>query len=323
MSIRTPLRVIDASRSCPIHRRLDKFLMTIEADDPQPISAVHDADDRKLVAVRRPARSASGAPSPAASAHGFRAVRVRHHRADRVGPRCAASEDDLGPIRRDSRAAVGGRIGDERTRLIRRRVQSVDVTVGRGVQDVAVRAGTERRRQRFRRPGDQDRGAEREDQAEDDEEPGHPGHLCEADGRLHGEPPFEARPPRPLSCPGRLGRGSRRGSRGCLAQPVPRANRRRSGRSHRGASCETALRDRPPSRSGIGVERRSHGLERSVEARFRRSERDAEHDGDFRQWQVEIVMKDDEGPRLRLETAEAAVELVAVVDRGRHVADQR
>ena len=51
-------------------------------------------------------------------------------------------------------------------------------------------------------------------------------------------------------------------------------------------------------------------------ARWRRDfavpERDPERDGDFRQRQVEIVMKDDEGPRLRLETAEAAVELVAV-----------
>ena len=44
--------------------------------------------------------------------------------------------------------------------------------------------------------------------------------------------------------------------------------------------------------------------------------------GDLRQGQVEVVMKDDERPRLRLEAAEAAFELVAVVDRRRHVADR-
>ena len=49
-----------------------------------------------------------------------------------------------------------------------------------------------------------------------------------------------------------------------------------------------------------------------MEARFRRSERDPERDGDLRQWQVEIVMKDDQSPRLRLQAAEAAFELVAV-----------
>jgi hypothetical protein len=49
-----------------------------------------------------------------------------------------------------------------------------------------------------------------------------------------------------------------------------------------------------------------------VEARFRRPERDPQRDGDLRQWQVEIVMKDDEGTRLRLEAAKAASELIAV-----------
>ena len=72
-----------------------------------------------------------------------------------------------------------------------------------------------------------------------------------------------------------------------------------------------ALPDIRP-KSGIRIERGAHGLERPVEARFRRPERDPEHDGDFRQRQVEVVMKDDERPRLRLEAAEAAFELVAV-----------
>jgi hypothetical protein len=49
-----------------------------------------------------------------------------------------------------------------------------------------------------------------------------------------------------------------------------------------------------------------------MKARFRRSERNSERDGDLRQGQVEIVVKDDESPRLRLEAAEATLELVAV-----------
>lgn len=49
-----------------------------------------------------------------------------------------------------------------------------------------------------------------------------------------------------------------------------------------------------------------------MEARFRRSERDSQREGDLRQRQVEVVVKDDEGPRLRLKAAEAAFELVAV-----------
>ena len=60
-----------------------------------------------------------------------------------------------------------------------------------------------------------------------------------------------------------------------------------------------------------------------MEARFRRSERDPERDGDLRQWQVEIVIKDDQRPRIRLETAEAAFELVAVVGDGYAVVDRR
>ncbi len=60
-----------------------------------------------------------------------------------------------------------------------------------------------------------------------------------------------------------------------------------------------------------------------MKARFRRPERDAKRDGDLRQWQVEIVVKDDQGPRLRLETAEAALELVAVVRDGHAVVDRR
>ncbi len=58
-----------------------------------------------------------------------------------------------------------------------------------------------------------------------------------------------------------------------------------------------------------------------MQARFRRTERDPERDGNLGQWQVEVVVKDDEGPRLRFETAEAAFELVAVGGRGRAVID--
>ena len=60
-----------------------------------------------------------------------------------------------------------------------------------------------------------------------------------------------------------------------------------------------------------------------MEARFRRSERDSERDGDLRQRQVEIVVKDDEGPRLRLEATEAAFELVAVGHDGGLVVEGR
>ena len=60
-----------------------------------------------------------------------------------------------------------------------------------------------------------------------------------------------------------------------------------------------------------------------MEARFRRSERDSERDGDLRQRQVEIVVKDDESPRLRLQAAEAAFELVAVGHDGALVVEGR
>jgi hypothetical protein len=60
-----------------------------------------------------------------------------------------------------------------------------------------------------------------------------------------------------------------------------------------------------------------------MQARFRRPERDSERDGDLRQGQVEIVVKDDESPRLRLEAAEAAFELVAVGHGGSLVAEGR
>ena len=60
-----------------------------------------------------------------------------------------------------------------------------------------------------------------------------------------------------------------------------------------------------------------------MQARFRRPERDSERDGDLRQGQVEIVVKDDERPRLRVETAEAALELVAVGHGGSLVAEGR
>jgi hypothetical protein len=60
-----------------------------------------------------------------------------------------------------------------------------------------------------------------------------------------------------------------------------------------------------------------------VEARFRRSERDSQRDGDLWQRQVEIVVKDDDGPRLRLEPAEAAFELVTVGHDGGFVVEDR
>ena len=60
-----------------------------------------------------------------------------------------------------------------------------------------------------------------------------------------------------------------------------------------------------------------------MQARLRRPERDPKCDGDLRQWQVEIVVKNDERPRLRLEAAEATFELVAVGGEGHAVGDGR
>ncbi len=60
-----------------------------------------------------------------------------------------------------------------------------------------------------------------------------------------------------------------------------------------------------------------------METRFRRPERDSERESDLRQRQVEIVVKHDEGPRLRLEAAEAAFELVAVDHDGVRVVEVR
>ena len=52
-----------------------------------------------------------------------------------------------------------------------------------------------------------------------------------------------------------------------------------------------------------------------MKARLRRPERDPERCGDLRQGQVEIVVHHDERSRIRLETQEAALELVAIRDR--------
>jgi hypothetical protein len=49
-----------------------------------------------------------------------------------------------------------------------------------------------------------------------------------------------------------------------------------------------------------------------VETRFGRSERDSEREGNLRQWQVEIVVQDDQGSGFRFEPGEPALELIAV-----------
>jgi hypothetical protein len=49
-----------------------------------------------------------------------------------------------------------------------------------------------------------------------------------------------------------------------------------------------------------------------MEPRFRRAVRDAEHLGDPREWQVEIEMEDENGPRLRLESSQGTLEEVAI-----------
>ncbi len=322
MSVRAPLGILEEVESCAAGL-LDGARASIGTSGP----TIHNrapgdvADDREPAAIRRPCHPAGSVRHPGDLADG-RAVDVRHDgrpssRTRRHGDRTRSS---CHPARGSGPLSVAGPT-TEGTRHVRRRVDGVDVAVGRRVQDVPVGAGTERRRQRFRRPDHQDRGAERDDQAEDDQEPGHPlgtcakravdctgSHLSGLDH--HGRCRVRVRPRQDLV---EVGGHSR-------ALPARRASRKRSGRIHRAVSCETALREVRP-RSGIGVECRSHGPERSVEARFRRSERDPEHVGDFGQWKVEVVMKDDQGTSLRLETAEAAFELVAVADRRRHVAD--
>jgi hypothetical protein len=59
-----------------------------------------------------------------------------------------------------------------------------------------------------------------------------------------------------------------------------------------------------------------------MEPGLRGTEWDPEDRGDLRQGQVEVVMKDDEGPLERLETQESAFELIAVGDRRRVVGDR-
>ena len=168
---------------------------------------------------------------------------------------------------------------------------------------------TARERGAARPPGAPRRGARTS--AEDDQQPGDPGHRGEAKRRSARGATFRGSTMPGAAGSGSSARGPRRGSRARRARPARRASRETSGRSRRRA----VMRDGPPrAPARVGHRRRApHAwLERSVEARFRRSERDAERDGDLRQRQVEVVMQDDERPRLRLEPAEAALELVAV-----------
>ena len=67
----------------------------------------------------------------------------------------------------------------------------------------------------------------------------------------------------------------------------------------------------------IGVERRAHQPEGSIQAGFRGAQRDLEGRCDGRQWEVEVVMEDDHGPISGVEPEEAAFELVAIRDRRR------
>ena len=64
----------------------------------------------------------------------------------------------------------------------------------------------------------------------------------------------------------------------------------------------------------IGVERRAHQPEGTVEPRLRGAQGDPEAGRDSGQWQVEVVMQDDQGSHLRFKPEEAAFELVAIRD---------
>ena len=60
-----------------------------------------------------------------------------------------------------------------------------------------------------------------------------------------------------------------------------------------------------------------------MQPRLRGPQRDPQGRRDRRQWEVEVVMKDDHGSHLRLQPEEAAFELVAVGDRRFEAVDRR
>ena len=68
--------------------------------------------------------------------------------------------------------------------------------------------------------------------------------------------------------------------------------------------------------SSIGVERRAQRLGRPMEPRLRGAQRDTHRRGGVRQRQAKVVVKDDDGALLRVEAADAALDLVPV-GRGR------
>ena len=68
---------------------------------------------------------------------------------------------------------------------------------------------------------------------------------------------------------------------------------------------------------------RAHRAERSMQAGLGRPERDAERLGDPRERHVEIEVHDDDRPRLRLESGEDPIELVAVGDPHRRIERRR
>ena len=154
------------------------------------------------------------------------------------------------------------------------------------------------------------------DQGQPDERAGGRDPAPHVSRGVHGEPPFEARPPGRWRGPRSSAPGPRRGGPGTRC-PASSCEPSRDGAVRSRRRC--VMPDGPPRISGRGRASASSAARIDPRARCRRDfavpSGIPSVAGDLRQWQVEVVMKDDDGPLLRLEPAEAAFELVAVGDR--------
>ena len=132
-----------------------------------------------------------------------------------------------------------------------------------------------------------------------------PGRVRREPRRLHGEPPFEARPPRPLA--------GDRGLRKDLTQMSGQVEGRHRRRSHSAMVARSDLgrhAGRPSIVSWPSRSRRrappAAGRRPRCSAGLRRAERNPERGRDLRQRQVEVIVKDDQGPLFGLEADEPA-----------------
>src|SRR5687768_9318338 len=107
-------------------------------------------------------------------------------------------------------------------------------------------------------------------------------------------------------------RGRPRSSARAGGRPCPGTTRRFADPARWGWSCRALL---PVVRAGVGFERGAEGLARIVEAGSGRPDRDAEDVRDLRRRQAGIVVEGQDRALLRLELAEATLDLVAIGDR--------